>query len=53
MPTLPRLRNPGLEEGESKAPEMAKVNSGSWTTGREEETSPGRGRNLEDLMMDF
>lgn len=34
MPTVPRLKNPGPEEGEGKGPEVAQVNTGSWGTGR-------------------
>lgn len=48
-----RLRNHGLEESESKGPEVAKVNTGSWSTGRKEEISLEIGRNLKDLVIDF
>lgn len=44
MPRVPRLRNFGVEEGESKGSEGAKVNTGSWNTGRK--MSLGRSRNL-------
>lgn len=34
MATVLSLRNPGPEEGEGKGPEVARVNTGSWGTGR-------------------